>query len=674
MKIKVEIGEVKELKQHIAVVEILGAKEAPRINHTLLVLDCSTSMTGYLDDVRDDSAKYVEKLSPDEFVSVVIFSGHGHAKLIAGPTQCTAEGRRFVREAINRQVKPISNTVFSEPLDLVLNTVMDRHGDDTAHSVVLFTDGCAVPSLWSFEEEQARALRVGSRLWEARAVVSAIGYGPHYDDKFLTALMTRSGNVGVYHHISEIDGFGEAINTIREVFTKTNLADVSLDFNPDFGRAGDVYRTTPQVFLAGSKGSVSTRGMFENQVTFYVLLSAPTKSIAIKGSIGNEAIDKSFKAAKLGDKNAADFLRVIAADSFLKGDRERAAELLALTADDGLAEKAASAFTGLERLETASVFRQVFRDRKFIGEGLKPRGPSHCVLNALRVLIEDQGNRVFIPPKGYKRSGLLTRDPNVIESPGGRNLQVVGYVSHSERLNFSLRCLKDIKVRLDNGRVADKKEFRTYNVILDGNLHLPELEATLTEDSFQELQRAGVIDKDLKYSATKYYKVDFRGLKMVSSNWASPATLGLVDLLREEKGLEAEQTALNARLKSLSRPLTEEGDDIYRGNYKVAEGVKVETYQASCCDIRLMKHKANSYDVSSLTAEQALARVREVRQRLVVVRFLSRSIIFAMQIIGSKSILWGQAKTNNYGKQEQLATFGGAQLKRVTWTEMVECS
>lgn len=678
---KVQAGKVSQLNRTVAVVDLAIAGAPLATHHTVLVLDCSTSMAGSIDQVREDSQRYVAELGDDDFVSVIIFSGHRTCKLIAGPTQTNAKGRKLVNTAIEREVRLIGTTVFSEPLQLVLETVKRQAGPNMAHNAVLFTDGCAVPTEWSVDQEQKKAIAVARQLADFGAVVSVIGYGVYYDDRFIRELMEAAGNSGVYRHISEIEEFGPAIQAIREVFERMAFVEVDLEFVAQGAKVGRVFRTTPEVSLVAGSGRVRARGLYESRATLFVEVDGSYKFLTVKGSVGGAKQDQKLTVEALSDEGAADFVRVLAVQAVMTGDRDHSAELFGQTGDEGLAEKTACAYTDRERREASDLARRYFVDRKFIGAGLKPTGPSHCVLNVLRALIEDEGNVVFIPKGAYKRSGELTVDPRIVHPPG-RTLKVVGYTSHDERFNFSLRTKKDVKVRPESGQgpLQDMKIWRTYNVVLDGNLHLPELEATLSEATFGVLQEAGVVNAAASYDASQIYTISLRDLKMVSPNWANPATLGLVSLMREEKELEAEQKALNARRKKIGIPDKGDADgDIYYEKAAKVEGRPVEKYWAPCVEYRLMGYKAKDYMAAcaKMDYDEADARVKEVRQRLTVVRYLIRSIVFAMEATGSKTIKWDSGKTTQKGewpKLEQAATFQGAELKRASWQEELVCS
>lgn len=681
MNVTLQSGTVPQVGRHVAVVTIDAQSKAPSKRHTILLLDCSGSMAGSIKDVGRDSIRFIKELGVQDYVSVIIYSGYRTAKLIAGPTPCTKDGRVLLGQAINAEVRVMNTTVFSEPLDKALATAKMLAQPDIGHNAVLFTDGCPVPTHWSNLEEWQRVNHVAKDLHKAKVIVSVIGYTVHYDEKFIHMIMSASGNTGTFRHISEIEDFCDTVEDIRAAFTKTTLTDAQVSLTPPLKsgcRILRVLRATPNVVGYGA-GEISLNSFYEDKATFFVELSNSLNRLEVTITEGKHREELLLKADPLSSESADQYIRILGAHAFLTGNRTEAAELLRLTGDEHLADRAETSYTTREQRETGDRMRRVFRNREFIGAGLKPAGPSHCVLNVIRALIEDPECVVYIPKNVYKRSGILTRDPRVIENPHSRTLRVVGYVSNESRFNFSLRTLKDVKVRPEGGGIPiDAHIYRTYNVILDGNLHLSELQATLSEETFELLKEAEVIPTDKLYDASHAYTLNLRNLRLISTNWANPGTLGLVPLLREEADLEVLQTVLNTQLRQLDYEQRELRDNIYHPKENPVEGVVCEYYTAPCVEIRLMRYKAAlAADVSNFTAQQTETQVRKIRRRLGVVRFLTRAITFAMETVGSTSIKWESPKETHLGaytKTERLATFDGARLKRVDWIEQAVCS
>jgi hypothetical protein len=679
-------GSIPQINKHGIFLEFgIKPEQKKGDKHFTVIVDCSGSMSSVIDDVRKDTEKFVAELSKNDFASVIIFSGHGRAKAIAGPTRCDEQGRKMVIKAIKEEVCILDTTVFSEPLELAFKTIQ-KVADDAENMAILFTDGCAVPTKWKLKEEQSKAATAAKTIANAGAGFSVIGYGNWYDASFLASLMNDTGQNGLYRHVSEIEDFGVAIQTIRDTFEKTVRGSVDVSFKPNAGEVTGFVRVTPQVSLTDG-GHLASTAFYEGKATLFLETTKDAKSLTIEGRVNGKSFSKEISLEKMNDNDKASFIRAYAAQAVLSGQNATAAEYLDITGDTGLAEKVGSAYTDREAREAQDVMRRVFTDgKRFIGTGLKAVGPNHSVLNVLRLLIEDKGSVLFIPKGAYKRGGELQVDPAVLQGNGERTLEVLDMISTDDRFNFSLRTIKDVKVLprdekgevIANAKPEDKKVFRTYNVIRDGNLVLPELEARLSQESFTQLVEANVIKAGTKYEAAKTYTLDLRNLKMISPAWAKPATLGLVGLMRHEADLEVQQKALNARKKELIaggyKPQVDEESEFYREQSKKDEERETDTYQATTVEYRLMKYEAKDFDASKFSYEKAEEMVKETRRELSIVRFKIRATVFAMERCNQTSIKWGTAKTTAKGTQEQIVEFNGAKLKRAVKVQTFVCS
>lgn len=679
-------GRIEQINKHGIILAFgITPQKAKEDRHMMLLVDCSGSMSPVIDDVRLHSEKFVAELGTKDFVSVIVFSGHGRAKTIAGPTRCDENGRKMVIKAIQENVRIMDTTVFSEPLELALKTVQSI-ANDADNQVTLFTDGCAVPNKWDVKKEQTKAEAAARAISNTGAGFSVIGYGTWYDADFLARLMAETGHNGLYRHISEVDDFSAAINEIRMTFEQTVRGSVDVAIKPNEGKISGFVRVTPEVTRTDG-GHFTSHAFLNGQATLFIETSKDVKSLKIDGRVNGKDFSEDISLKAMTDEDKASFIRAYAAQAVLAGENGTAAEYLEVTGDAGLAEKVGNAFTDREARETKDVMRRIFTGgSRFIGKGLKPVGPNHSVLNVLRLLIEDKGSVIYIPKGAYKRGGELTTDPAVLQGSGERTLTVIDMVSQDERHNFSLRTIKNVKVRprdaqnkiIENAPPKDMKVWRTYNIIRDGNLVLPELEASLSQASFDQLLEAGVIKAGTKYEAAKTYTLDLRNLKMISPAWAKPSTLGLVGLMRDEKDLEVRQKALNARKKELVAggytPEADEESEFYREQPVKDEERETDTYQAKTVEYRLMGYKPKEFDASKMSWEEAEALVQETRRDLSIVRFKIRATVFAMERCNQKSVKWGNPKTTAKGTIEQLADFDGAKLKRAEKTQTFVCS
>jgi hypothetical protein len=220
------------------------------------------------------------------------------------------------------------------------------------------------------------------------------------------------------------------------------------------------------------------------------------------------------------------------------------------------------------------------------------------------------------------------------------------------------------------------KVWRRYHLIRDNELAIPFLDANLDRESFRKLQDSKFIGERKIFRPSETYRIDFRGVPFVSSNWARPRALGLANLLCEERELKAIVYTLKKELKKKKPDYSPAANplNIYLEHVSPQLTLPVRQYTISCVEIRLMGYKPAEYDFADMTATEIIKLLYRARHRLLVVRYLSRSICYALEKVDSKVITWSEGKSyqrGQYLKREQMARFSGVYLKRVTWKETI---
>lgn len=202
--------------------------------------------------------------------------------------------------------------------------------------------------------------------------------------------------------------------------------------------------------------------------------------------------------------------------------------------------------------------------RDFIGKGIRDDGVNKNVINILRVILEDSDSILYVPYSYIADRQEKSKDPKVHFPPkeSGRPMQVIDILSNQERFNFSLQCLVDVKVEIEHEGVIeleDKRVWRTYNIVRDGELVMNELSAKLSENAYKDLVSANVlalsgvdITDAYKYDADTVYSIKLAALPIVSSNWARPYVLNFHKMLRDGE-------RANNQLKQIKKVLKESG-------------------------------------------------------------------------------------------------------------------
>lgn len=338
--------------------------------------------------------------------------------------------------------------------------------------------------------------------------------------------------------------------------------------------------------------------------------------------------------------------------------------------------------------------------KKWIGEGINSdlkSSVSNNVLNVVRALVEDKDSIVYIPSTyAYGSSYRTTPDPAVhfLPSECGKRIQVIGIQSHQERYNFSVTGLVDVIVEYPQAdgsiEVKDKKIFRNYNVVRDGELVMDYISSKLSSELFEDLKKLEIlyyngvqVPKNHKHNSDYVYKIVLKGLPIVSSSWAQPVRIGLINnLLRE-----AEITSKLKILKSLKKEYESSGmsitvsdseSDIYAEKYGKSEKVDKETKEVNCVVYEIDAPKS-SYNLDNAREEykdlnSLSTTISELNKELKYVRYIIRCIVFSVEESRKKgSYDWSELedvpRSKNKKRQTTIVNVDGTDylLKRTVY-------
>ena len=344
---------------------------------------------------------------------------------------------------------------------------------------------------------------------------------------------------------------------------------------------------------------------------------------------------------------------------------------------------------------------QYYKDKLFIGKGLGTSAGTKTVFNIIRALIELPNNIIYL--QDYDLSGIQRADEDIASSPFGRTITPRSFAMSEARHNAFILGSKLVKAVATSQQpwTEDVYVYRAYHIIRDGKLHTPVLDCLLGEETYALFHRTGILQNQDTYYPNRTYSIDLRNKPLISSTWANPRVLGLTHLLKEEQDLVSERTAF----KKWAEILTARGENIFPDpnesvqknkdadflrHYKETPSQRTEEteeYTASFVTVRLNNYSPNMYvdwdAVENGTApeptfsyQEVLKNLSRIKKRLKRVRFISRSIVFAMEYTGSTLISWEEPiiATRGLKKQTQIGWLGADQLIRTSWNNTVKKS
>lgn len=164
-----------------------GAAERRRPVNLCLVFDCSTSMSGErLERVKVAASQVVERLSPEDTVSIIAFSDRAQTVVPAGKVS----NKRLLIKRIQR-MEASGGTEILQGLQAGVKEMkkvkMSRH----VNYLILLTDGHTYG-------DETRCIELAGEISEKSVTMTAFGIGWDWNDKFLDELVAASGGRSIF--------------------------------------------------------------------------------------------------------------------------------------------------------------------------------------------------------------------------------------------------------------------------------------------------------------------------------------------------------------------------------------------------------------------------------------------------------------------------------------------
>ncbi|MNY85697.1 hypothetical protein D3C78_18970 [compost metagenome] len=703
--------------------------EKEQIAHVIGVFDLSYSMSGSMKSLRTKAIEWLNSLKSNTYASVIVYSGHGESKVILQAVKCDPISLKMANaeKVINEQFSPIGVTVISEPLEKSIELVQASAEICDYHGVVLFTDGCLVPSRWNAAKEAELCYEVARSCAKLGVSLNAIGFGHYYDRQFLSELI-ESANTGILAHAETMDELG------------LTFADISYNLSGGIAvnlnvRAGDNNRVIIPTSTNVVTGEFAVRSLpREGKYVFAVIHDgAETPEVTIQGEL-DAVVIPSENATLVIDQAAFDTSILALAAYYAKGlDVDSAEFVVRQLGDVALAESLTNAYSFKESGEALqNILRYVNDDSIRFANGRKeaaaPKPEGLCTLDLVRKLTAEEGNellwKVNTPYHSISPRVQTVEDNIKFVRDEEAVVKVNDVVVASDKLNIG------IKVTIP-GEVVDEVSglrmkaitFRDRNIAHGGNLNVPYLLARLNEATFATLLDAGVIPADSAYNANTIYTIDLKPLKMTNRSYAkSKSAQEIVEELYEIGVMKARQYALNKVLKEVGaeeqyqpEELSFEEQEIrnrLRINFKgVYEPLKtepvisdtVESYPATFVDWSIAKFpekklkeaavaelekelerfKGNNSEIFAYVTEMVTRLRKEIRSREMAISFvrmaaaLSRRSPFQWQntevkdkkasskITGNNLVVGGTC-------EKRSAVIDGKEIVETRWMQMIE--
>jgi len=499
-------------------------------NH-LLVIDCSGSMWGELAKIATQlKAKLPKILKEDDTVSIIWFSGRGQCgALLEGERVSNLAELETINRQIDRWLKPIGLTGFKEPLQLVgsvVEKVTKKAPKGSAFSLYFLTDGC---------DNQSTRPEIMKAVEDAGSKVSTttfVEYGYYADRTLLTQMAEKCGGVLIF--AETFDTYAPSIEAaMQKKVTGAKRVEVKIPGDPVNGFA---------------------YSLADGDLTAYAIEAGAVKvpeDLAELWYVTPKAEGKIENLPR--DPHAAGQASYAALSLYAQRMNSNVVfALLKATGDVQFIEQFANCFGKQKYSEfteaaKGATFNAALRLVKGYDPNKIPPDDAFTVLDLLKVLSSDDGNRVLLDSKDFKYSKMSrgrvdadtqltaeeqeeiskltvemgkTKDAKKMatlaakiaavtankpaplkfvadQQPNGYPISTLGYNEDRPNINFLVRKTGTVDL---SGRSAPSKVpasfptfiFRNYNVIKDGLVGLDRLPVRLTAGTIRALKAAGM--------------------------------------------------------------------------------------------------------------------------------------------------------------------------------------
>lgn len=183
------------------------------VNH-IAVVDCSGSMCGHSDRIREQlKARLPQLLKDGDTFSLIWFSGRGeHGMVIDHATVETLKDIQKIGAALDKYIRPQGMTGFKEPMQSVEYALSSIRGGKNPYALLFMSDGCE--NQWPRNE----VIKVCEALNGKLASAVFVEYGNYADRPLLAAMAEKAGGTTM---------FAQDFSSYEPIFEKVMQAKIS---------------------------------------------------------------------------------------------------------------------------------------------------------------------------------------------------------------------------------------------------------------------------------------------------------------------------------------------------------------------------------------------------------------------------------------------------------------
>ena len=367
------------------------------VNH-IAVIDCSGSMSGDLPRIREQlKMKLPEILSENDTLSVVWFSGRGQFGVaMEGVSVATVKDLKGVYAEIDRNLRPVGLTGFKEPIEEVKKLAgrLSKKNEQAVASLFFMSDGC--DNQW----DRSDILKAVESASGVLASATFVEYGYYADRPLLTSMAQKAGGSLIFSQ--DFESYAPQFEAmLQKRVSGAPRIEVKIGGDPVGGFAFAIQGKDLLTFDA--KGSVHVP---QDLGAVYYL--SPSSIGTNAGEL--LAVSKMLADGKIKSDSSIDAAYAAVSLYSIRGKSDIVYPMLRALGDVMFIETFAGCFGKQKYSDYMELSKNaalgVGRYAKGWDPNKVPRDDAFTVLDMLRVLSEDNGNRVLLDDSRFKYSRI----------------------------------------------------------------------------------------------------------------------------------------------------------------------------------------------------------------------------------------------------------------------------
>lgn len=263
-----------------------------------LVLDRSTSMQGMrLQQVKEATRQIIDKLQPDDSLSLVVFSDRAEVLLASQRNVDKA-----MAKSIASTIQPSGGTEMLQGLLAGLNEIERNQSDTSVNHLIMLTDGQTYgDEQGCLEQAEAAGLRQIS--------LSTMGIGSDWNEDLLDQMAALSGGISTY-----IDSPRKVVDIFKDTVRSLGLVvarELVMSIKPGSGvRLQEAFQITPHIRRLESRGDKIVLGPLGTDQGKALLMEFRAQGlppgeqrlmrITVEGDVPGQANRRSWEWVELG--------------------------------------------------------------------------------------------------------------------------------------------------------------------------------------------------------------------------------------------------------------------------------------------------------------------------------------------------------------------------------------